>query len=273
MFRQVSTVALAVIVAVGSLAVATAQGPKKAGGKAKNPPKELSFDLGNGVKLEMVLIPAGSFMMGDEKGENWEKPVHKVSITKPFHLGKYEVTQEQWEAVMGDNPSHFKGASNPVEGISWRDCQAFLIKLDAKTGGQWGKFVLPTQAQWEYACRAGSTTKYCFGDDETKLGDYAWYGANSERKTHPVGEKKPNAWGLYDMHGNVWEWCQDRYGDYGAEAVTNPRGPTEGSDRVIRGGGWIGDAGLCHSADRRDEPPGDEYDHLGLRVALIPADK
>ena len=142
-----------------------------------------------------------------------------MTITKPFYLGKYEVTQEQWEAVMGSNPSHFKGPKNPVEQVSWDDCQQFLVKLNAKSGGQGSKFVLPTEAQWEYACRAGSTGKFCFGDDEKQLGEYAWYEANSGDKTHPVGEKKPNTFGLHDMHGNVWEWCQDWYGEYGAEAV------------------------------------------------------
>ena len=134
--------------------------------ETKDPPKGLAVDLGGGVKLDMVLIPAGSFTMGDDL---W-KPAHKVTITKPFHLGKYEVTQEQWEAVMGSNPSHFKGPKNPVEKVSWADCQQFLIKLNAKTGGRGGKFVLPTEAQWEYACRAGSTGKFCFGDDEKQLG-------------------------------------------------------------------------------------------------------
>ena len=168
-----------------------------------------------------------------------------MTITKPFYLGKYEVTQEQWEAVMGSNPSNFKGPKNPVEQVSWDDCQEFLDKLNAKAGGQGGKFVLPTEAQWEYACRAGSTGKFCFGDDEKQLGEYAWYDENSDSKTHPVGEKKPNAWGLYDMHGNVWEWCQDWYGAYGAEAVDDPSGPTTGSGRVFRGGGWNNAAGAA----------------------------
>jgi formylglycine-generating enzyme required for sulfatase activity len=176
----------------------------------KGPPKELAVDLGGGVKLELVLIPAGSFMMGDENGYNNEKLVHKVNITKPFYLGKYEVTQEQWEAVMGNNPCHFKGPKNPVEQVSWNDCQKFLEKLNEKVGG--GRFSLPTEAQWEYACRAGSTTKYCFGNDKSGLGEYAWYDESEGDKTrsagdqtHPVGRKKPNAWGLYDMHGNVGE--------------------------------------------------------------------
>jgi len=243
--------------------------------------KELAVDLGGGVKLEMVLIPAGSFMMGS--GENIkEKPVHKVSITKPFYLGKYAVTQEQWEAVMGSNPSHLKGAKNPVERVSRDDCQAFLIKLNAKTGGKGGKFVLPTEAQWEYACRAGSTTKYCFGDDETRLGEYAWYGVKSKSETHPVGEKKPNAWGLYDMHGNVWEWCQDLYGAYRAEAVNDPSGPKEPAPDprgprsltgVFRGGFGDYPAEDCRSASRNYGGTGSRDRHLGMRVARVPADK
>jgi formylglycine-generating enzyme required for sulfatase activity len=168
-----------------------------------------------------------------------EKPQHRVRITKPFYLGKYLVTQEQWEAVMGNNPSHFKGPKNPVEQVSWDDCQQFLRQAQREVGVRGGKFQLPTEAQWEYACRAGSTTRYCFGDDESGLGEYAWYDKNSGNKTHPVGEKKPNAWGLYDMHGNVWEWCQDWYdGGYYANSPTDdPTGP--GSNRVLRGGSWF----------------------------------
>jgi formylglycine-generating enzyme required for sulfatase activity len=237
--------------------------------ETKEPPKELALDLGGGVKLDLVLIPAGSFTMGDDS----EKPAHKVTITKPFYLGKYEVTQEQWEAVMGKNPSHFNGPKNPVEQVSWNDCQQFLEKLNAKTGGQGGKFVLPTEAQWEYACRAGSTGKFCFGDDEKQLGEYAWYAANAGEKTHPVGEKKPNAWGLYDMHGNVWEWCRDWHGKYGAEAVDDPSGPTTGAARVVRGGGWFDGGGLCQSAIRLFGPgPGFGLDYLGLRVSRVPAE-
>jgi formylglycine-generating enzyme required for sulfatase activity len=221
------------------------------------------------VKLEMILIPAGSFMMGDEQ-RDWGKPMHKVNITKPFYLGKYEVTQEQWEAVMGSNPSRFKGAKNPVEQVSWDDCQAFLVKLNAQAGGQGGKIVLPTDAQWEYACRAGSTSRYGFGDQESSLSEYGWFDGNSGSKTHPVGEKKPNAWGLYDMHGNVWEWCQDWYGAYWAEAVTDPRGPASGIFRVLRGGGWIFPAWGCRSAARSYSGPLLSDFSLGLRVARVP---
>ncbi|KKK80247.1 hypothetical protein LCGC14_2825390, partial [marine sediment metagenome] len=227
-----------------------------AGNKTKGTPKELAVDLGGGVKMEMVLIPAGSFLMGDAFLMDVAKPVHKVRITKPFYLGKYEVTQEQWEAVMGSNPSRSKGAKNPVEMVSWDDCQQFLVKLNAKSGRQGGKFVLPTEAQWEYACRAGSAGKFCFGDDEKQLGEYAWYGDNSDGKTHAVGGKKPNTFGLHDMHGNVWEWCQDWYGAYGAEAVDEPSGPTTGSGHVGRGGGWSNPAMVCQSAFRSIFVPG-----------------
>ena len=279
MFRQASKVVLVVLVALGSLAVATAAEPKEADSKTKSPPKELAVDLGNGVKLEMVLIPAGEFLMGspdsDTKATFSEKPQHRVRITKPFYLGKYLVTHEQWEAVMGSNPSYFKGPKNPVEQVSWDDCQKFLEKLNTKTAKQGGKFVLPSEAQWEYACRAGSKTRFCFGDDEARLGDYAWYAANSGGKPHPVGEKKPNAWGLYDMHGNVWEWCQDwwKNGYYKESPVDDPTGAATGSDRVIRGGGWFFVVGGCRSAYRIGRSPGMCFDDLGLRVSLVPADK
>ncbi|MEI8373022.1 MAG: formylglycine-generating enzyme family protein [Planctomycetota bacterium] len=262
MFGKVLAIALMFFVAFGSLTIATAEEAKEAGGK------QIAVDLGGGVKLDLVSIPAGSFTMGDAS----DKPVHKVTITKPFHLGKYEVTQEQWEAVMGSNPSRFKGPKNPVEQVSWDDCQQFLVKLNAKTGGRGGKFVLPTEAQWEYACRAGSTGKFCFEDDEKQLGEYAWYDENSDDKTHPVGEKRPNAFGLYDMHGNVWEWCQDWYETYGAEAVDDPRGPAKGSYRVLRGGGWSYGGGNCQSAYRDGSEPGYRRRNLGLRVSRVPAD-
>ena len=239
--------------------------------------KRINFDLGNGVKMELVLIPAGEFLMGApdaDKGASSDfKPQHQVRITKSFYLGKYPVTQEQWEAVMGNNPSHFKGPKNPVEVVSWEDCQQFLGKLNAKVGG--GKFQLPTEAQWEYACRAGSTTRYCFGDDESKLGEYAWYGKNLGNTTHPVGEKKPNAWGLYDMQGNVWQWCADWWGWYGARSITDdPTGPPAGLCRVFRGGDWGYDAEHCSSASRGNGAgPDSRRNGLGLRVSRVPADR
>ena len=251
------------------------QGKAVAGGKTKSPPKELTVDLGKGIKLEMVLISAGEFKMGSPDSEegayDWEEPQHRVRITKPFYLGKYLVTQEQWEAVMGNNPSGFKGTKNPVETVSWDDCQQFVGKLNAKVGTQGGKFVLPTETQWEYACRAESKTRFCFGDDESKLGEYAWYRANSDEKTHPVGQKKPNAWGLYDMHGNVWEWCQDWWKNeyYKESAVDDPTGPIRGRFRVIRGGGWTDRARMCQSAYRSTGLPGDRYSLPGL--ACLPS--
>jgi formylglycine-generating enzyme required for sulfatase activity len=255
-----------------------------AGGEAKSPLKEFTVDLGNGVKLEMVLIPASEFLMGspdsDKDNIGYVKPQHRVRITKPFYLGKYLVTQEQWQAVMDEKPSHFKGPKYPVELVSSDDFQRFVQKLNVKIGTQNGKFALPTEAQWEYACRAGSTTKYCFGDDEARLGDYAWFGEDSGNKTHPVGEKKPNAWGLYDMHGNIWEWCQDWYGrDYYANSPTDdPTGPATGAGRVIRGGCWRDPARLCRSAARLCEPVRgvglvDYTLTRGFRVSLVPADK
>jgi formylglycine-generating enzyme required for sulfatase activity len=242
------------------------------------------------MKLEMVLIPAGEFLMGspdsDEYALPYEKPQHRVRITKPFYLGKYLVTQEQWEAVMGSSASRFKGPKNPVESVSWENCQLFLKKLSERSrhshpgplpGGL--DFRLPTEAEWEYACRAGITTRYCYGDDEGQLGEYAWYVENSgnrtHRWTHPVGEKKPNAWGLYDMHGNVWEWCEDWYNEryYASSPVDDPTGPTSGSLRVGRGGGWDDRAGNCRSAYRYLNQPEYRDSDLGFRVARASAEQ
>ena len=283
MSRKLSIVAIVALVAVGGLTliiVMIGRGSAPDWSRPESLPKELTFDLGKGVKLELVLIPAGEFLMGspysDQHADADEKPQHRVRITKPFYMGKYLVTQEQWEAVMGGNPSYFKGPKNPVEQVSWDDCQEFLAKRNAKSAAGVGKFQLPSEAQWEYACRAGSTTRFCFGDDESKLGEYAWYGANSGNTTHPVGEKKPNAWGLYDMHGNVWEWCADRYDyEYYANSPTDdPTGPATGTCRVFRGDCWFNPAWLCRSANRfKGGPgPGMRAGLLGLRVCLVPAD-
>jgi formylglycine-generating enzyme required for sulfatase activity len=171
---------------------------------------------------------------------------------------------------MGLNPSRFKGVNLPVEQVSWEDCQEFLQKLNAKVVQQLdGKIAgLPTEAEWEYCSRAGSSAKWCFGDDERTLGDYAWVRANSEKRTHPVGQKKPNAWGLYDMHGNVWEWCQDWYAvTYSSGAVTDPTGPGSGDARCLRGGGWVG-GGNSRSAGRGWIDPQGCSNGIGMRTAL-----
>jgi len=226
-------------------------------------PKQLTLDMGDGVNMEFVLIQPGSFMMGDQDFG----PVHKVTITKPFYLGKYEVTQAQWEKVMGNNPSRFKGAKNPVEQVSWEDCQEFVKKL-----GELNKaartFRLPTEAEWEYACRAGSNTRYCFGDSDSSLGDYGWYSHNSANTTHPVGQKKPNVWGLHDMHGNVWEWCQDWDDTYKTNDQKDPVGRATGSAHVMRGGSWYFYSNTPRSAFRNQLMPGKRDSELGLRVVM-----
>jgi len=243
----------------------------------------LPVEMTNPIGMKLVLIPPGEFTMG-EGGD-----AHKVTITKAFYLGKYEVTQEEWAAVMGSNPSGFKGPKNPVEQVNWDDCQAFLKRLNdmagaargtqrkrakGKSGAVRGSYALPTEAQWEYACRAGSTGNYWFGDADAGLTEYGWYQINSENKAHPVGEKKPSAWGLYDVHGNVWEWCADWHGPYEkGSAVSDSTGPSSGSHRVDRGGSWIYAARNCRSAYRHDYGPGRRFYDLGLRVSLVLAGK
>jgi formylglycine-generating enzyme required for sulfatase activity len=181
------------------------QGPVP--GKDQIPVPAAEKTWSNSIGMDFVLIPAGKFMMGSDTGDNDEKPVHEVRISKPFYLGKYEVTQGQWQAVLGNNPSNFKGDANlPVGNVSWEDVQEFIRKLNAKEGGT--KYRLPTEAEWEYAARAGTTTAYSYGNDVSQLKEYAWYAENAGGKTHPVGQKEPNAWGLHDKHGNVWEWVQ-----------------------------------------------------------------
>jgi formylglycine-generating enzyme required for sulfatase activity len=226
------------------------------------------------IGMEFKLIPAGTFIMGEAApaGHEDETP-HEVTLTKPFKMGVHEVTQDQYEQVMGVNPSHFKGAANPVEMVSWDDAVEFCRRLSElpaeKAAGN--VYRLPTEAEWEYACRAGTTTKFSFGDDESEFGEYAWHDGNADDKTHPVGGKLPNAWGLYDMHGNVWEWCQDWYGDYPSGAVTDPAGATSGSDRMGRGGSWSFTAGVCLSAYRYMRLPSVRSRRGGFRVSLSPS--
>ena len=233
------------------------------------------MDLGNGVNLALVLILAGEFLMGspdsDSNAFGDEKPQHRVQITKPFYLGKHLVTQEQWQAVMGSNPSYFKVPRNPVERVSWEDCQKFLGKLNGRAGNPAVRFQLPTEAQWEYACRAAMRTKYCFGNEESQLGDYAWYDANSGGATYPVGEQRPNAWGLHDMYGNVWEWCADWFSDgyYAGSPADDPTGPAAGISRVCRGGSWGCTTRFCRSAFRGRNAPGNRSGDLGFRVARM----
>jgi formylglycine-generating enzyme required for sulfatase activity len=280
--------ALVVLAALGSLTLPGCRQPSTSqpddntqetasAGKAAAQPKEITFDLGSGIKLEMVLIPAGEFRMGspnsDKDAGDDERPQHRVRITKPFYLGKYVVTQDQWEAVMHNNPSGFKAPKNPVDSVSWDDCQRFCETLNKKIGTAQGKFQLPTEAQWEYACRAGSTTIYCC--DDASLDKYAWHLANSHDRPNPVGQKKPNAWGLFDMHGNAGEWCQDFYSDkyYATSPTDDPAGPATGLNRVNRGGGWDRPSRYCRSAFRSYYGPGCRYNFLGFRVSLNPAEK
>jgi formylglycine-generating enzyme required for sulfatase activity len=221
----------------------------------------------------LISVEGGTFEMGykpdrdgdDNSGVSHAKPLHKVTVSS-FRIGKYEVTQAQWEAVMGSNPSRFKKVgSYPVEQVSYSDIQQYLEKLNALTGKQ---YRLPTEAEWEYAARGGSKSKgYLYSGGNT-LSDVAWYLDNSGDSTHAVGTKSPNELGIYDMTGNVWEWCNDWYSSYSDGAVTNPTGPTNGFNRVIRGASWYDTAATCCASDRYDSSTGSRSSHLGFRVAL-----
>jgi formylglycine-generating enzyme required for sulfatase activity len=231
----------------------------------------------NSLGMTFVLIPKGVFTMGSpasEQGRESDETQHEATLTKPFYLQTTEVTQGQWQAIMGANPSYFKdcGADCPVEQVSWNDCQEFIRRLNQQEGGN--TYRLPTEAEWEYACRAGSTTAFANGGiTETgcgwdpNLASIGWYCGHSGKKTHPVAQKTPNAWGLYDMHGNVWEWCEDRYGDYPYGSVTDPEGTSSGGDRVLRGGSWFVPAGYCRSAVRGAYSPDCRDNYFGFRVA------
>ena len=216
------------------------------------------------IGMEFTLIPAGKFAMGEGVD------AQEVTLTKPFQMSVHEVTQAQYEKVMGVNPSSNKGADNPVENVSWADAVMYCRRLSRlpaeKAAGN--VYRLPTEAEWEYACRAGTKTKYGFGENDSWLGDYAWFDENSGYKTHPVGIKLPNAWGLHDMHGNVLELCQDWYGEYPSGAATDPTGPTSGSMRVFRGGSFGNLAAACRSANRFE---GGSNGSIGFRVAMSPS--
>ena len=221
--------------------------------------------------MEFVWVPEGCFQMGspeDEKGRSSDEgPVHEVCLDG-FWMGKYEVTQTQWQQMMGNNPSNFTGENLPVENVSWNDVQEFLQTLNKQAGKE--MYRLPTEAEWEYAARAGTETTYSFGGDTDKLDDYAWYSSNSGSQTHPVGELKPNAWELYDVHGNVWEWCQDWYDKeyYSKSPQENPQGLSSGTYRVLRGGSWGNAPNNCRSANRGRNPPDYWSNFFGFRVVV-----
>ena len=244
----------------------------------------------NSIGMKLILVLPGEFAMGspdsDSMGCDGERPAHRVRITKPFYLGAYPVTQAEYERVMGSNPSDLAvsefgspalraliiSPNKPVNGVSWEDAHDFCRRLSALPGEVGRAYCLPTEAQWEYACRAGSTTRWCFGDDDTQLGDYAWFSENSGM-TQSVGQKRCNRWALYDMHGNVWEWCADLYAPYAMCAEDAPQVAETGSGRMCRGGGANFDAKSCRSAVRRSiTKPGYHDVTLGFRVAMTVAE-
>lgn len=239
--------------------------------------------------IEMVLIPGGEFIMGDSRGEDDEKPAHKVKISA-FYMDKYEVTQEAYEAMMGRNPAKFKGPDKPVERVSWfgaiQYCNMRSLREDLtpcydleglECNYEADGYRLPTEAEWEYACRAGTGTRYCFGNAPGKLGRYAWFKENASKTSRPVGQKKPNPWSLYDMHGNVWEWCNDYYSEnyYQKNGGENPHGPSTGEERVLRGGSWANGAESLRCWRRYSETPGFAdvcfgYEAYGFRCVRSP---
>ncbi len=288
--------------AAESPATALATAPAAASATAPAAPlaKEIQLDLGNKVVLKLTLIPAGKFLMGSARNEGDRgddervfpgrrvngAPQPRVTISKPFYLGICEVTVDQYAEFTKatgqkhEDPSFKQTGDDPVVNVSWEDAHAFCAWLSKKTGQT---IVLPTEAQWEYACRAGSGSLFCFGGNMDELRQYAWFGSgnygfrpgpNEEgpaTQTHPVGQKKPNRWVLYDMHGNVWEWCADYYAaGYAAAEETDPAGPKEGTLRVLRGGSWKSPWYSCRCATRAWTSPRLRYDDVGFRVAVLP---
>ncbi len=262
---------ISLIVALASTVPITAQ-------EKKDPPKEFT----NSIGMKFVWIKPGSFTMGSPKEEKDREPFrpdetqHKVTLAKGFYMGVYTVTQEQWKEVMGNNPSQFKGEKNlPVDGVSWNDCQEFVKKLRDKDKDK-KQYRLPSEAEWEYSCRAGTTTPFHFGEtisteQANYNGDFT-YGNGKKgvcrEKTTPVGTFPANAWGLYDMHGNVWQWCQDKYGDYSQKEAVDPKGPEKGEGRVLRGGSWWDCPLQCRSAYRHWHAPDDRSVGFGCRLCF-----
>jgi formylglycine-generating enzyme required for sulfatase activity len=247
-----------------------------AGGAA---PVGRTLAVADGVEMRFVRIAPGTFVRGSPSTEPGrdrdEGPAHEVTITRAFHLGVHEVTQAQWTAVMGSNPAVFRRGPDaprrPVESVSWEDCQRFIARLNARGVG---RFRLPTEAEWEYAARAGSTTRFPWGDDpkEYITHAHAWANSRSYAITHPVGAKPPNAWGLHDLHGNVWEWCSDWYGPYVEGPQRDPAGPVAGRERVFRGGSWYDFPVSLRSANRHRHVPEGRYTAVGLRLVWEPVD-
>ncbi|MGM9795318.1 MAG: formylglycine-generating enzyme family protein [Candidatus Aphodosoma sp.] len=233
------------------------------------------FSVGD-VQFTMVYVEGGTFTMGattehTTEADSDERPTHKVTLSD-YYIGETEVTQALWNAVMGTNPSYFAGNNNPVEQVSYTDCIEFINKLNEMFSGQLNgmKFALPTEAQWEFAARGGNKSRGYKYSGSSFIGDVAWDGNNSDSKTHPVAQKKPNELGLYDMSGNVWEWCRDWYGSYSSSPQINPMGPTSGSYRVFRGGSWYFNASSCRVSYRGSGYPSYRYNYLGFRLALFP---
>jgi len=243
-------------------------------------PKQAPF-LRNSLGIKFVRIAPGSFMMGSpnsEKSRGDDEILHKVVFTRPLYLGIHAITQEQWQAVMGSNPSHFRGEKNlPVDNVSWHDCQEFCARLRAIDKKP---YRLPTEAEWEYACRAGATTPFHFGDTlSTEQANYNGtftYGNGRpgvyRARTIPVGSLAANAWGLHDMHGNLWQWCQDRHGGYARQDSTDPQGPATGENRLLRGGSWGNHPVFLRAANRNFGPPDARTEYYGLRVGFTPPD-
>ena len=229
----------------------------------------ITIPVKDGISIDMVRVEVGTFTMGAtpemEDPYNWEKPTHQVTLTNDYYIGKYEMTQALWQAVMGSNPSRFKGDNLPVEMVSWDECQEFISKLNSITGKT---FRLPTEAEWEYAARGGNKSRGYQYSGSNNISDVAWYDDNSGSKTHAVGSKQSNELGIYDMTGNVWEWCQDWYGSYSSSSQVNPIGANSGSNRVIRGGSWSGAAWGCRSSYRYGSSPGYRGSNFGLRLVL-----
>lgn len=227
-------------------------------------------ETANGLNLEMVFVQGGTYTMGctSDQGsdcENNEKPAHQVTLSD-FHIGKYEVTQAQWQAVMGTNPSDFKGDNLPVENVSWNDSQEFIKKLNAMTGLT---YRLPTEAEWEFAARGGNKSKGYKYSGSNSIDDVAWYSDNSVSTTHSVGTKLPNELGLYDISGNVWEWCQEWFGNYNSSSQTNPQGSPSGSYCVLRGGSWFDIDRYCRVSFRSNCGPGGHISFFGFRLVRV----